>query len=489
MCIYLPHWPLQRLLASDPALDSRQPIVLHARDARRGELVAYYNQAAARRGVRPGMPLAEAAALAGRGCLVSTDPAADVAALSEMAQRCERFSPFVGWRTLPESETTPCHLFLDVTAIGVLFGGEDSLVQEVTRELARLGYRARVAIAETLGAAWALAVHREPLPVAALRLPPETVDLLAQLGVRQIDQLRELPRASLPARFGEQLVQRLEQFEGIAPEIIVPHHAPPEFAVWQALEYPAESRQWIEPIVSELVKRLAADLAERGRGAARLTCRLDCSPGQPVLLDVGLYRPSAHPRHLWDLLRMQLEQTALPGAVGRVTLAAPLTAPLENRQGELFAGSRHEAERQLEALVDRLSSRLGARAVLRPELTADPLPERAVRYVPLVEPGRKRHTSRRPVHSAASRPLTLHFPPRALEVISIVPDGPPVSFRLGSQAHRVARWWGPERIETGWWRGRSVRRDYYRVEAADGQRLWLFRRLEDGAWFLHGEFS
>lgn len=461
-------------------------------------------------------PLAEAASLASRlnaRCILPSDPSADLAALAPLAEHCEKFSPLVGWETAEgqigrcssQQQGSPDSLLLDVTGIGPLFHGEESLANEVITDLRNWGCHARVAIAETIGAAWALATEGAvnpavvpstrmeptiaPLPLSALRLPRDTIDLLAQLGVVRVEQLLHLPRTSLPARFGQRLLRRLDQLLGAAPEVIVPHRPPAEFAAEEVLEHPAESREVVEHVVRELAKRLAAALAPRRQGAMRLSCRLDSAPGRPLTWQVGLYRPSADPRHFWDLLRVQLEQTALSGPVGRLTLAAPLTAPLENRQGELFAGSSHDASRQLDLLVDRLSSRLGAKAVLRPELTADPLPERAVRYVPLVESGSKRRMSKSPLHAAAACPLTLHSPPRALEVVSIVPDGPPVSFRFGSQAHRVACWWGPERIETGWWRGRSVRRDYYRIETADGQRLWLFRRLEDGAWFLHGEFA
>ena len=253
------------------------------------------------------------------------------------------------------------------------------------------------------------------------------------------------------------------------------------------LEYPAESRELIECVVCELIHAIAPALAERQLGAVELTCRLDVAPGRPVLLHVGLFRPSADPRHLWDLLRMQLEQAALRGPVGRFTLAAPLTAPLENRQRELFVGNRDEAARQGELLIDRLSSRLGDQAVLRPELTADPLPERDARLPAVAE--RKRRGGSPARHAATQRPLLLMTPPAALEVLAIAPDGPPMSFRWNGEQHVVAHSWGPERIESGWWRGPSVRRDYYRVETKSGQRYWLFRRLPGGQWYLHGEFA
>jgi protein ImuB len=76
-----------------------------------------------------------------------------------------------------------------------------------------------------------------------------------------------------------------------------------------------------------------------------------------------------------------------------------------------------------------------------------------------------------------------------LEVLSIVPDGPPLRFRYRGEDHRVARFWGPERIETGWWRHRPVWRDYYRVETNAGAWFWLFQRRDDGRWRLHGEYG
>jgi protein ImuB len=277
-----------------------------------------------------------------------------------------------------------------------------------------------------------------------------------------------------------------------------------------------------------LVHHIATALANRREGVLKLACRLDCAPGRPVFLEVGLFRPSADQEHLWNLLRMQLEQMPLPGPVGRIRLEVPLTAPLENRQGELFAAGQHEAVRQFALLIDRCSSRLGPDAVLRPQLTADPLPERAVRWMTgvggkgsgfrargsgrgvkaskgrsakysilstqyLVRDKKKTlhspHSAFRTPHSALLRPLFLHSPPLPLDVLSISPNGPPISFRFQGQSLQVAACSGPERIETGWWRGKSIRRDYWRVETTTGQRFWLFRSLDDRQWHLHGEYA
>jgi len=252
------------------------------------------------------MPLAEAAALAGRvGCadhnrghggqsppyILPHDPSADLAALTRLAERCERFSPIVGWETVqgPKSkaqslksfadpgpwtldfgpETGPDCLFLDVTGIGVLFGGEENLAAEVISDAAHLGYEVRVAVADTIGAAWAAAKQEassdiqvfstqysvpsaEPseiqptpdsclllrnLPIDSLRLPQETVALLAELGIVRIDQLLALPRESLRARFGERLLLRVDQLLGAAQETIVAYRPPPQFTEEWVFEF------------------------------------------------------------------------------------------------------------------------------------------------------------------------------------------------------------------------------------------------------------
>jgi len=575
LCLHLPEWPVQRVLAGrrefriqnaefrksenpsafglrPSAFCISPPVVLHARDARRGELVVACNEAARQLGVRQQLPLAEAAALLTAPIIEPHDLAADLAALARLAEHCERFSPLVGWQTadgarassklqVPSSKSgdgnaatwnlelgawnypSPDCLFLDITGIGVLFGGEEKLAAELVADLERLGYTGQAAIADTIGAAWAGARLSSKLghprngsiqgskvaePAAAtlnfelgtwnpLRLPEEILDILSQLGIARLDQLLALPRESLRSRFGQRLLLRIDQLLGTAAETIVPHRAPQRFAEEWLFDYPAERREVVEHAARELVQRIAAALAERREGVVRLVCRLDCAPGRRLLLEVGLFRPSADFEHLWDLVRMQFEQTELPGPVGRLGVEATLTAPLENRQGELFAGGRQEAERQLALLIDRCTSRLGSDTVLRPELTAEALPERAVRPAKLRI--RNSEFRKKQNHSAfcvlnselspLRRPLWLYSPPRPLAVVAVAPAGAPQSFELAGRRQEVVYQWGPERIETGWWRGKSVRRDYWRVQTATGQRFWLFRQLQDGRWYLHGEYG
>ena len=510
LCLWFPGWPIQRLAAARPELKQR-PLVLYETQRGSQRVSACCGRAGGAR-IVPGMPLAEATALAGPERIVveAHDRLHDRQRLGELAIECGRFSPLVGIEDGPQPES----LFLDITGIGELFGGEMPLATAVQSELAQQGFEARLAAADTLGAAWAAAHfepagHRirlippgkvldalRPLPVAALRLLPETLDLLYQLGLYRIAQLETLPRQDLAARFGSALVERLDQASGRLIEPVQAIPLPSEFEASHTLEHPSARREAIEAVLESLVESVAGQLARSGRGALRLECRLEEELGPCTELSVGLFRPMASPRHLLGLVRMQLDRVVLRSPVESVHLRAPVSDRLERRQHELFGERRgRENPRELAALIDRLSSRLGPRGVLRPCLQPDAQPEWAYRYQPLVEttgrPRRRRGAAGALVaaDTPPPRPLWLLRRPLPLAAMSVQPDGPPVRFRFQSQDHPIAAASGPERIETGWWRGRTVRRDYYRVETAGGQRFWLFRRLPDGQWFLHGTFD
>lgn len=429
-----------------------------------------------------------------------------------MAEGCRRYSPIVGIE--PSGS-----IFLDLTGLGHLYPDESALSREILGGLGAQGLGARVAIADTLGAAWAVARDERrqaspfaivppgrtmaalaSLPVALLRIPAEAADLLGQLGVHRIGQLEQLPREELPARFGPEVLLRLDQALGRIEERLPAQKAPPEFFVQESFEYLTTDHLFLEQALRRLAERLSASLAEQGRGALRVEGRLFCPPAEPVRIAVGLFQAGAAGAHLFGLLQMQLERRRLAEPVVAMELEVPLHGPLERRQQELFSDvpPRRDA-RHLAALVDRLASRLGRHAVVRPRLVPDAQPELACTWDPLV--GDKKGSelfSKRPVSRSKSgkivltpfsRPLRLLRRAGRLEVISGWPDGPPVQFRLRGRLHQVAESWGPERIETGWWRNRPVGRDYYRVETTEGQRYWIFRRMSDGQWFMHGTFE
>ncbi len=445
--------------------------------------------------------------------------------LETLARWCDRFSPRVGI-------ASPDCLLLEIGGLEHLFGSDRALAERIRRELAQQGIASRIAVADTLGAAWALANSEvgsrmsdvkgskdgaqglfdfrhptfelvfvpagetaralHPLPVALLRLPDAALDLLRQLGIRQIGQLAVLPRAELSARLGPEVIRRLDQAYGRLDEPLPNLALPPELSVGQPIEYPSPRRESLEPVLAELVQRVVKELTTHGLGALRVDCRLECAPGQWVALGVGLFQPTAAVAHLQGLLAMQLERAVIPGPVSHVQLEVSMAAPLTWRQQEMFGeASGRDRARHLAALVERLSARLGPQAVTRPRWRPDAQPELAYTGDPLVAggPRQRRTTGCNVPTDLPPRPLRLLARPAVLQAVASLAGGPPLRLRFGDQDHQIAHSWGPERIETGWWRGRAVGRDYYRVETHTGQRFWLFRRLADGRWFLHGMFE
>jgi protein ImuB len=470
------------------------------------------------------MPLAEAKSLVPDAKIAKYDPAADRQALSELAEACEQFSPCVA---IEEGDAPEC-LLLDISNLEHLWGSEAELAALAEAFFVRRGWRVQVAVAETVGVAWGAARFGKEfrisdcglkgsnpqsaitqLPIEALRIGAETAALLRELGIETVEQVFALPREELSSRFGEELLRRLDQWAGAAAEVLRHHRPPAALVVGCSLEHPTADRAALAHVLGQLVNQLAARLAARDEGAVVLVCELGCVDKKSVPLSISLFEPSACPRQLMELVGLHLETVTLAAEVVHVEIRAATVGRLGQRQGELFADGWSSDTHQLAVLVNRLSSRLGGERVLRAEPRASAAPERAVRWVPMAgtknfglriaDCGLKRKIRNpgcplgaairngSPIDSA--RPLLLYPEPRPLDVICVSPDGPPQGVWLDGRRERIARHAGPERIETLWWRGRSVRRDYYRVATEAGSHLWIFRRLGDGRWFVHGVFS
>jgi protein ImuB len=451
------------------------------------------------------MPVAEAVAIDPRLQLRKYDPEADIQALRRLAEWSSRFSPLVALEAAP----APGSLLLDITGCAPVFRGEEPLLDQVTRGLHREGWKARVAIADTIGAAWALAhfgsarslvatgqteAMLRPLPVAALRLPEDATACLNALGIEQIGELMDLPRSSVPARLGPSVLNRLDQALGHAPEVLVPYQPPPEIAAAWPFEYPTDRRDVLSHALDLLTENIHKRLRERHWGARELECRLFHEGAEPTRIEVGLARPSRSTRHLRLLLSTRLERVVIPGPVCAVHLCVTVAAPLDEGQAGLLDDERAQGALELSALIDQLSSRLGREAVTRPRLVADAQPEFACGFDPATSSHPEKDDSSESHASwfdggRLGRPVRLCSKPVPIPAVSVVPEGPPIQFQWVGQERRVACSWGPERIETGWWRGDDVHRDYYIVETTDGARFWIFRRRDDGRWFLHGCFD
>jgi protein ImuB len=514
MCVYLPAWPLQRLLHDQAELRGKAVVLFRAG---RAPQITVCSRRAAAAGVRPGMPVAEARAVLPELDIREEDPEADVRALRRLAQWAERYSPLVGL----EDEPAPQSLLLDITGCAACFHGEDNLLRRAVREITEAGWVPRLAIANSIGAAWALAHHgRTPcltppgvaataladLPLAALRLPAKTLEDLAQVGIARIGVLLDLPRSDIPVRFGAAVLQRIDQALGRQPEILVPSRTPGEIEASWSFEYPTDRWQVLNYVLDRLTERIHPPLQQQNLAVRKLENWFYHISKPPLRIEVGLYKPSNCPQYLAMLLHARLERERIEEPVRAVRLRVADAAALTDHQPEFFGQGESHGLEGASALVDCLSGCLGARAVTRARLVEDFQPEYACRFEPLIQPemprqgtpprrpGKAQRRQQKDRWSASPpgqllRPLQLWSRPVPIEVMSVVPDGPPFRLRWAGEEQRIVRAWGPERIATGWWRGQDVQRDYYVVATDRGTRLWIFRCRADGRWYLHGCFD
>ena len=491
--IWLPY------LASDLARRRRpdwsgKPLVLITEQAKRFFVVAPDALAEAS-GIAPGQALADARALASDLAVMPFDPAVVSRALEGIAQWCLRYTP----ATSPAGEDG---IFLDLTGCAPLFGGEAALLEDLVMRLARQGFEARAAIAGTPGAAWALArfaagtvaasgmehAALAGLPIAALRLAPETAAMLHQLGLRTIGALYDLSRSALARRFGNDLCRRLDQALGHAREPISPVREVPPWRERRDFAEPLLQPEDVAATLRRLIESLCTRLAAEGLGVRSLECLGFRTDGSTARAHIGTSRPSHDPAHL---MRLFVEKLSLldPGdGMDGMVLSPTALDPLAPEQAALTRDGAQPGD--LAALLDRLVNRLGAANVFALAPVESHLPERAQRRI---APGTATRNLRWP--DGMRRPLRLFADPEAIETETATPEEAPLHFTWRRIRHFVHQVEGPERIAAEWWRDTApaVRetRDYYRVEDEDGRRFWLYRQGAGDAsrWYLHGLFA
>ncbi len=522
LAIWLPTLALDRWrLARDEAgraLDAG-PLVLVA-DTAHGPRIEAVNRAGAAAGARSGMMLADARTLCPQIATAPSDPAGDLAFLESLAVWAQRWGP---WSAMD----APDGLLVDVTAVPHLFGGEAKLIEDVRGSFAARELAVRAAIAPTAGAAWALAHHgpdgaivatpsfptRDPddrvgrdeeeimralgdLPVAALRLDADVVTVLRRLGLKRLGELTTIGREAIQRRFRNRKspaanpLIRLDQLLGRVPEPllpVVPQHMP---LVQRRLLEPIRHRQLLDRVVEDLAADMARELEAKGQGARRLELGLWRVDGEVVVRRLELAAATREAAHICRLFAARLEDVDAGFGIEMLRMRASWAEPLALGQGDIEAAAENQGT-SLSACIDRLTVRLGARAVSRPVPFASHIPERAQRWQPPLDP----EPSSQGHLAFHSRPLKLLEKPEKIAVLYATPDGYPQRFRWRGQVHQVRRVEGPERIAPEWWRERgSARlRDYYRIEDGEGRRYWIYRLglVGDGRggppdWYLQG---
>jgi protein ImuB len=399
----------------------------------------------------------------------------------------------------------PDGLFLDITGVDHLWGGEGAMADDLAARLAANGIPARTAIASTAGAAWALAhfaqdhtlaapdatmAHLARLPIQALRLEDATAAQIARLGLITIGRLAGTPRDQITRRFGAGVVLRLDQALGRVEEALLFRRPRNPWFTRLAFAEPISTPDDLARVAGDITAAMCARLEAEGRGARRFELCFHRLDGLAQRIAIGLSLPGRQAARIARLFLPHLE-TIDPGfGIEVATLTAESVEAIGARQQTLDARAEIAPEDGLAPLVDRLVNRLGAKAVWRAEPWPSHLPERSViRRAPLSAASGEGWDPARP------RPVRLFRRPEPIEAMAPIPDDPPLSFRWRGAHHRVRRAEGPERLAPEWWRSPRARiRDYYRVEDDTGARFWLFRAGLYGEdplpkWWLHGLFG
>jgi protein ImuB len=488
LALSMPWLPLDRLCRLEPALRGH-PLATWATHGPRRQL-----EAADAPGLSPGQALADAQALQPEVVLYPAAPEEDAALLEQLALWAMRFTPLVA---VDGGEG----LLLDTTGAAALLGGEARFVATVAERFRQDGFRLRAAMASTAGAAAALAresrtdriippgQEREaiaPLSLLSLRLPPDMIRTLGRMGLHRIGQVCRQPRGPLARRFGRVLLDALDHATGDRPQPLQPVRPPAAFLAARNCLEPIVTRPAIDRIVDALLAEICRSLLEAGRGARRLVLRAFRVDRVVQEIVIGTGAPSREPLHLRRLFAEKLERLEPDLGFERLTLEAAATDLLGGHQAALagHAGTDTANTAALAELLDRLSQRV---SVHRMKPMESHWPEyAAVAAAPY-------DTTEVPAGwGHETRPVRLLGHPVALAVTAELPDGLPAQLRYGQVLHRVLHCIGPERLEPEWWGADAARpsRDYFRVQTAEGPRLWICRLGEPGPlpprWFLHG---
>jgi len=477
------------------------PLALKAKAGSK-RIITAVDDAARHAGLYRGMPVAKAQVLVSDLQLVDADPQADALALEKLARwALKHYSPIVA--TDPRDG-----LILDITGCDHLLGGEAGLIADIRQRLDEVGVTAIAALADTWGAAHALARYSgkdiciiEPgksgkalasLPVAALRLDHDLVEELLLLGIETIGELAAKPRAPLARRYGPSMYRRVDQAFGRVSEPIKAVECPELISITRVFAEPIGAPETLEKYTRRLVEQMCDRLEGLGQGARRLDLHFVRVDNRIEAISVATAKPVREPKRLSKLLCDKIETVAPGFGIEKMIMTAVHAEALAfNQLGAAFA----EAPRaDVEDLWDTIINRYGDGRLFRAVSVASDIPERAVRRVAptTTEAGSTRN-------AAFRRPPRLFSRPQPIQTLSVLPDHPPRSFTWGRQRFSVVRADGPERVKGEWWvseRETGKVRDYWILEVDTGERFWVFRagdgqHTDTGSlnWYLHGKFG
>jgi len=492
LALWLPHLATDRRLKINPDLKGK-PFVLSAMEKGR-MMVKAASLEAIQEGITPGKVLADARALLPALIVLQEEPETLAAVLEALAEWCLRFSPIA-------AVDGTDGIMLDISGCPHLWGGEAPYLNTIVSRMATGGYQAKAAIADTIGAAWAMArfstgtsivamgMQNEALaalPPEALRVAHVTLQRMQRLGFRTIGQFMNMPKATLRRRFGDILIQRLDQALGAHPEVLKPVCPIEPYLERLVCLEPISTATGIEIALRYVLEKLCKRLAQEGNGMRTAVFKGYRIDGNVQQISIGTSRASSSEPHLFRLFALKLATIAPALGIELFSMEAPLVEDIGDTQDTLWdaKGDQHKVAE----LLDHIAGKVGMDSIRRYLPAAQHWPERSVKRTNSLE---RMPATDWPLDKL--RPLHLLDQPEPIDVMVPLPDYPPILFTHKGKIFKLTKADGPERIEQEWWMADGQPRDYYRVEDEHGARYWLFRsgHYADGAvqWFLHGFFA
>jgi len=492
--IWFPHLKTDWLTRRHPEL-AHEPFVLSLKDHNR-IIVSATNPVAEKHGIINGIAVADARAILPTLKVLDDNAEWSIKILSSFAKYCIRYTPIA-------AIDPPDGLILDATGCAHLWGSEYSYIAQISDRLKNFGYDVRVAMADTIGAAWAITRFGDRpliekggqqyallnLPATALRLNEETTDLLYKLGLKKIESFINIPRAVLRRRFGDNLPQRIDEALGYKEEIIYPVQMPEPY--YERLPCPELilTATGIEIALQRLLESLCKRLQREQKGLrnACFSCyRID---GKIEKTEIGTNSPSHNAKHLFKLFQLKIESIEPDLGIELFTLVASKVEELLPRQEKLWGGSGPSENIKVAELLDHIASKIGATNIHRYLPDEHYWPERSIKEACSLQEAKTTDWI-----SNKQRPIQILSKPELIQVTAPIPDYPPMLFRYKGKLHKVEKADGPERIECEWWIEDGLHRDYYSVEDEEGKRYWIFRSGhytsdKKPEWFIHGFFS
>jgi len=452
------------------------------------------SEAAMQKGICTGMVLADCKAIFPELEMLESEPGRAEKLLRALAEWSILYTPFA-------AVDLPDGLILDSSGCDHLWGGEQEYLKNIVTKLSSYGYTVKVAVADTISTAWAVArfstqtivskgqlrAALHSLPPAALRLDATILARLKKLGMYQIGSFINMPSSVLRRRFGPELPKRINQALGLDVELIMPVKPVEPYHERLSSMEPIALATGITIALQQLLKTLCLRLDTEGLGLRHCIFKAYRVDGNIQQIEIGTGHPSRNTNHLFKLFEHKI--ATLEPALGfeLFILEAPKVEPVTEEQAAMW-NAASQNDMKVAELLDRITAKIGVNALSRYLPAEHHWPERSIKQaMPLWEKPDAAWRIDLP------RPIHMLMQPEVIEVTAVLPDYPPILFRYKGVLYNVTKADGPERIEQEWWLSDGMYRDYYCIEDENGARYWLFRSGpydgEKPKWFIHGFFA